>query len=87
MKTNSFPEILKAGGVGVLATDTIYGIVGSALSKKTVERIYSLRKRNLKKPMIVLIGEITDLKFFGIKLNNEERKILVYSLKKIVSTH
>ncbi|MEK7522400.1 MAG: Sua5/YciO/YrdC/YwlC family protein [Patescibacteria group bacterium] len=53
-------EILKNGGIGVIPTDTIYGIVGSALNKKTVERIYKLRRRNLKKPMIVLIGSIND---------------------------
>jgi len=37
---NTMSEILQRGDVGVLATDTIYGIVGSALKIKTVERIY-----------------------------------------------
>lgn len=62
-------NILKKGGIGIIPTDTIYGIVGSALNKKTVERIYRLRKRNLKKPMIILIGDIKDLKKFDISLN------------------
>ncbi len=57
---------LKSGGVGVLPTDTIYGIVGSALDPKTVRRIYGLRRRNPKKPMIILIGSLAQLKFFGI---------------------
>jgi len=61
--------ILKIGGVGVLPTDTIYGIVGSALLPKTVARIYKLRRRNLKKPMIILVSSLVELKFFGIKLN------------------
>ena len=69
-------EILKNGGIGVIPTDTIYGIVGSALNKKTVERIYKLRRRNLKKPMIVLIGSINDLKLFGIKTNLKIKRIL-----------
>lgn len=64
-------KILKSGGVGVIPTDTIYGVVGSALNKKTVERIYKLRKRNPKKPMIILIGDIKDLKKFGIKFEQE----------------
>ena len=63
-------RILKKGGIGVLATDTIYGIVGSALSPRVVERIYRLRRRNLKKPMIVLIGSWNDLKKFGIGLTS-----------------
>jgi len=68
--------ILKNGGVGVIPTDTIYGIVGSALNKKTVERIYKLRKRNFKKPMIVLIGSMNDLKLFGIKIFPKVKRIL-----------
>ena len=33
-------SILKKGGIGVMPTDTIYGLVGSALNKKTIKRIY-----------------------------------------------
>lgn len=54
------------GGVGVVPTDTIYGIIGSALNEAAVKKIYRLRKRNLKKPMIVLISSLDDLKLFGI---------------------
>ena len=68
--------ILKRGGVGVLATDTLYGIVGSALSKKTVARIYRLRKRNLKKPLIILIASIGDLAQFGVRANTQTKKLL-----------
>ena len=59
-----------------MPTDTIYGIVGSALKKKTVERIYELRRRNSQKPMIILIGSMADLKKFGVKIGVQERKIL-----------
>ena len=57
--------ILKNGGVGVLPTDTIYGLVGSALNKKAVGRIYKLKKRSPRKPFIILISDIKDLKIFG----------------------
>ena len=69
-------EILKKGGVAVIPTDTIYGIVGSAFSKKTVERIYDLKGRDKNKPFIVLISSFNDLKKFGIKLTKEQAKIL-----------
>jgi len=69
-------KILIDGGIGVLPTDTIYGLVGSALNKKTVTRIYKLRRRNPKKPMIVLIGSVSDLKKFGVKIGARTRKIL-----------
>lgn len=68
--------ILKGGGIGVLPTDTLYGIVGSALNSETVERIYRVRRRDLKKPLIVLISSLDDLKMFGIKLNLTQEKAL-----------
>lgn len=69
-------KILKNNGAGILPTDTIYGLVGFALSKKAVAKIYKLRRRNLKKPMIILIGSIKDLKIFKIKLEPRTEKIL-----------
>ncbi len=68
--------MIKKDGVGVLPTDTLYGIVGSAFSKRVVERIYALKGRNTKKPFIVLIHSILDLKKFGIKIAPAQKKIL-----------
>jgi len=67
---------LKNGEIGVIPTDTIYGIVGSALSQKTVEKIYKLRKRSLDKPFIILIGSMEDLEKFGIQLSQKQRGFL-----------
>ena len=60
-------EVLKRGGVAVMPTDTIYGIVGSALKRKTVERIYRVRRRSPKKPFIILISSARDIAKFGIR--------------------
>jgi len=73
MTTNSIiKEIggdIKKGLIGVIPTDTIYGIVCSAMNKKSVEKLYKIRKRNLKKPMIVLISSIKDLSLFDVKVD------------------
>jgi len=68
--------LLKEGVVGVLATDTIYGLCGSALNKKTTEKIYKLRRRNLKKPMIILISSLAELKKFGVNLEKWQKEYL-----------
>lgn len=73
---NKAKAFLSRGGVGVLMTDTMYGIVGSALHKKTVERIYKVRNRDLKKPMIILIGSFDDLALFGVKPSAGVRAVL-----------
>lgn len=69
-------EILQRGGIGVIPTDTIYGLVGSAFKKKTVERIYDLKDRNEKKPFIVLISGYADLERFGVRLSKDLREQL-----------
>lgn len=69
-------KILKDGGIGVLATDTLYGVVGSALDKKTVERIYRARKRSPQKPCIILISSLHDLAKFGVKIDSQTKNIL-----------
>jgi L-threonylcarbamoyladenylate synthase len=68
--------VLRAGGVAVIPTDTIYGIVGLALRPKTVARIYKVRKRSPKKPCIVLISSLDDLRKFGVRLRDFEKKVL-----------
>ncbi len=60
-------SIIKKGGIGVMPTDTIFGLVGKAENKKTVEKIYKVRKRNPLKPFIILISKIDDIKKFGVK--------------------
>lgn len=72
-------EALTMGGVGVLATDTLYGLVGSAFSTDAVERIYALKQRDNQKPLIVLISSIEDLERFGIVVSDElERELRTY---------
>ncbi|MDO8577049.1 MAG: L-threonylcarbamoyladenylate synthase [Candidatus Daviesbacteria bacterium] len=75
-ETGQIIKLLKAGKVGVMPTDTIYGIVGSALNPETVEEIYSLRKREKDKPFIILISAIADLKKFEVKLTKEQKDFL-----------
>lgn len=67
---------LMDGGIAVIPTDTIYGIVGSALNTDTVEKIYQLRKRSKDKPFIILISSIKDLEKFDIELAQKQKEFL-----------
>jgi L-threonylcarbamoyladenylate synthase len=75
----SWPEAAKrlAGGeVGVIPTDTLYGIVGSARRRSTVEKIYALRQREQDKPMIVLAGELADIASLQIEVDDRIKYLL-----------
>lgn len=60
---------LKKGGIAVISTDTLYGVVARAFDKKAVARLYALRRETRKKPFIVLISSIQELAAFGIQQN------------------
>jgi L-threonylcarbamoyladenylate synthase len=68
--------ILRGGGIVVLPTDTVYGIVASALIPTAVERVFELRKRDRNKAVIVLIPDETALEHFSIRIDERARHFL-----------
>ena len=67
-------QTLKEGGVVVMPTDTVYGMVASALNPTAVNRIYTIRKRNTDKPCIILIGSAADVQKFSVELTDAQRE-------------
>lgn len=59
-------EILKAGGAGVMPTDTVYGLVARAADEQAVRRLYSLKYRE-HKPGTIVAASIEQLVNLGIK--------------------
>lgn len=57
MNTARVISVLNNGGIVVLRTDTIYGILARAEDQAAVERIYALKGRQAHKPFIQLITE------------------------------
>ncbi len=50
-------RVLKAGGVAVFPTDTVYGVGAYLDMKDAVERIYIIKKRSRSKPLAVLVRD------------------------------
>jgi len=67
---------LQGGGAAVVPTDTLYGIVASALNKNAVQNVYTLRKRSPQKPCIILISDFSDLELFGVKISSAQKQFL-----------
>ncbi len=57
-------ETISSGGIIVIPTDTLYGVVTSILHPKSVERLYHIRERNSTKPCIVLLSKKEELRSF-----------------------
>ena len=56
-------QLLSQGAVGVIPTDTVYGLVAHAQSRSAVERLYSLKPRELAPGTIIgaSIEQLTEL--------------------------
>ncbi len=66
-------RLLQSGGVGIIPTDTLYGMVTSVWKPQSIERGYALRNRDFGKACIVLIADISDLDDFSIMISEKER--------------
>lgn len=67
---------LKQGGVCVIPTDTVYGLVASALDKRAIARLYKIRNREEGKPSLVLISSLKDLEVFGVQISPRTKALL-----------
>ena len=76
-------KILKAGGLILYPTDTIWGIGCDATNKKAVEKIYQLKKRSDKKTMIILVAHEKEISLYADQPEKELLDHLQHSAKPI----
>lgn len=57
--------VLNDGGIGVLPTDTVYGVVAKATDREAVERLYAAKRRE-RKPGTVVAASAEQLINLGI---------------------
>lgn len=60
-------KVLEQGGVILYPTDTIWGIGCDATNTKAIQKIYSIKNRNKKHPLILLMNDTNTL---GMYVNN-----------------
>lgn len=73
---NKVIDSIKNGGVGILPTDTVYGVVASVFQPEAIERIYKIKNRPQDKRLIVLIGNRGQLPSLGINPNSKQVETL-----------
>lgn len=59
-------QLQRSGAVGVIPTDTVYGLAGRAADQAAVKRLYELKKRD-DKPGTLIAADITQLEELGLK--------------------
>jgi len=72
---NRAVSVLKGGGIVISCTDTVYGFLTLAGNKKSVDRIYKIKKRAKSKPLPLFVSSIKKAKEFA-EIDIKEEKIL-----------
>jgi len=68
-------EVLKEGGVIAYPTDTIYGFGCDMYNKKAIQRIYQIKKRDLKKPFSFICSDLKNISLYA-QVTNQDYKIM-----------
>ena len=68
-------EVLNRGGVAVIPTDTVYGLAARPDFPEAVDRLYTIKGRELKKPIALLASDIAAIERFGYPIEGKAREL------------
>jgi L-threonylcarbamoyladenylate synthase len=77
-------DVIRAGGVALLPTDTIYGLHASATNEHAVARIRSMKERGDDKPFVVIASSVHQLETLGATIPDALHQIWPAPLTAIV---
>jgi len=67
---------LKEGALVAFPTETVYGLGANILKKKSVERLYKVKKRSRSKPFTIHISDESLIGRLGCKVTKEARRLM-----------
>lgn len=67
-------KVLRAGGVVLYPTDTVYGLGADALSRDAVRKIFSLKGRSAGNPISVVVEDLQSAEAF-VAINSAAKKL------------
>lgn len=73
---NQFCKDIENGAVAVIPTDTLYGFAVSFNSKEAIEKVYKIKNRDSRKPLILFVTDVKELDKLGLKANEESKTII-----------
>jgi L-threonylcarbamoyladenylate synthase len=68
--------ILKSGGVIAFPTETFYGLGADARNEAAIDKIFGIKGRDFKNPVLVVIGDRGHLDAFAADIPEKARKLM-----------
>lgn len=69
-------RVLRHGGVIAFPTDTVYGIGGDAFLEESIEKIYRIKRRKRRKPLVLFVGTKEELREYVELLPKAGEKLI-----------
>ena len=69
-------EILSSGELVAIPTETVYGLAGNALDPLAVAKIFEAKNRPFFDPLIVHIGDVSQLNLFTTSVPEKAEKLM-----------
>ena len=67
--------VLNRGGVAVIPTDTVYGLAARPDFEAAVDRLYTIKGREAKKPIALLASDVEAIGRFGYPVEGKAREL------------
>jgi L-threonylcarbamoyladenylate synthase len=68
--------LLKKGGVIAFPTETFYGLGADALNEAAIEKIFGIKGRDFKNPILVVVGDRGQLDAFAADIPEVAQKLM-----------
>lgn len=76
MDFNKLINVINAGGIAIIPTDTVYGIVADATNETAIDKVFKVKKRDYKKPLIIMVSSIDMLLKYVDSISELEMKLI-----------
>ncbi|MFN4092240.1 MAG: L-threonylcarbamoyladenylate synthase [Brevundimonas sp.] len=73
-------DSLRAGGVALLPTDTVYGLAASPVHDAAIDRIYQLKNRPRDRNLPIMVAASFDLGSIGVQVSEPAVRLLASPL-------
>lgn len=76
MNVDKIVKVINEGKLVISPTDTVYGIMGDALNDEVIKRVFFVKKRDVKKPLILLMNSIEMICEYTCNINELEQELI-----------
>lgn len=76
MDINKLADVILNGELAIIPTDTVYGIVADATSFEAVDKVFKIKKRDYKKPLIIMVSSVEMLLKYVLCVDEIEKELI-----------